>query len=286
MTGLLDRYGQGGGCGHERRSFTYHNSFLVADPSGAFVLETAGRQWAVEQVADGARSISNGLTIPEFAAAHAERLRAHFSRCRVRRELTQSAASSATGPGDLFTVLRDHGTGGTAPAYSVLTGAMSGPCMHAGGVAAASQTTGSWVAELTPGGGTHWVTATAAPCTGLFKPVRVGEPLDLGPAPTDRFDPRTLWWRHELLHRRVLADPERLHGRFAAERDAVERGWLAAPPEPADAFARADELLARWTQDVWDGSRVDRRPPLVRRYWRVRDRRAALPDPPVAGRVA
>ena len=32
ITDLLETHGQAGGCGHENRSFTYHNSFIVADP--------------------------------------------------------------------------------------------------------------------------------------------------------------------------------------------------------------------------------------------------------------
>lgn len=276
MVDLIERYGQGGGCGHEDRSFTYHNSFIAADPSGAMVLETAGRDWATEAVTTGARSISNGLTIDGFAQRHHERLKTHFSRCRIRRQLTQRRAATATTVGDMFSILRDHGTDGANPDYSFMTGAMSAPCMHAGGVAAASQTTASWVADLTPADTTHWVTATAAPCTGLFKPVSVVDPVDLGPAPTDRFDPTTLWWRHELLHRRAMRDPEAFARRFAPERDATEQAWLSTPPSPAEAFASADELLDRWTRELGATEHADRRPPLVRRYWRIRDDRAGL----------
>ncbi|MGE5134472.1 MAG: C69 family dipeptidase [Gemmatimonadota bacterium] len=278
ITDLLEQHGQGGGCGHERRGFTYHNSFLVADAAGAYVLETAGKLWAAEKVDSGARSISNGLTIEPFARQHSDRLKTAVSACRVRQPLTQRGAAAAAGAAGLMTLLAGHGAGAAVPHYSLVNGAMAAPCMHAGGLAANSQTTASWVAELRADGAAHWVTATAAPCTSLFKPVRVAGPLDLGPEPSDRYDPATLWWRHEVLHRLALRDPAAAYPLFLPERAAVQARWLATPPEPAGAFAEADELLARWTAAVAAGlGGRDTRPAWARRYWRKRDARAGLP---------
>ena len=277
ITEMIEQYGQGGGCGHERRGFTYHNSFLVADASGGYVLETAGKLWAVEKVDGGARSISNGLTIEPFASEQGDRLKTAVSACRVRQPLTQRRAAAATGVADLMAALADHGDGRTEPHYSIVNGAMAAPCMHAGGVAASSQTTASWVAELRPDGAAHWVTATAAPCTSLFKPVTVGSPVDLGPLPSDRYDPATLWWRHEMLHRRVLARPDLLYPVLRAERAAVQARWVAAPPPSAEAFAAADDLLLGWLAAAAEAPSTDQRPAFVRRYWRVRNERAGLP---------
>jgi hypothetical protein len=269
---LLETHGQGGGCGHENRRFTYHNSFLVADRGGACVLETAGRLHALERV-EGVRAISNGLTIPGFTH-HGDRLRTRVSRCRARRHRVETLAAGAKGPGDLMRVLRDHGEGNPAPVYSWLTGGMGAPCMHAGGVLAASQTTASWVAELGPSGATHWVTGTAAPCVSLFKPVHVDTPVDLGPAPTDRDDSASLWWRHERLHRRAMRDPVALGRLFFEERDTLEASWRSRPPSSTDAFAEGDRHLAGWTARIEAAEAADRRPRHVRRYWRRRDRRA------------
>jgi secernin len=170
----------------------------------------------------------------------------------------------------LMRTLRDHGDG-PDPRYHLLNGAMAAPCMHAGGLLAAAQTTASWVAELRPDAIRHWVTGTAAPCVGLFKPVHVDDPLDLGPPPSDRADPHSLWWRHERLHRQVLRDPARLRPLFAAERDAIEARWQASPPDPVAAFAEGDRLLADWTDRVTAAAGPDTRPRAVRHYWRVRD---------------
>jgi len=280
MTGLLASHGQGGGCGHEDRNFTYHNSFLIADAYGAFVLETAGALWQAERIT-GAWSISNGLTLPGMVG-QGDWVKTRLSACRTRRALTLAAVERATDVGDLMSALRDHGEG-SEPHYRWLNGAMAAPCMHAGGLVAASQTTASWAAELRPGSVRHWVTGTAAPCVGLFKPVRVEYPLDLGAPPTDRADSHSLWWRHERLHRQVMRDPARLRLLFAAERDAVETRWRAMPPEPSVAFAEGDRLLAEWTVRVAAAAGPDTRPRAVRRYWRVRDQQVDVPRSVISG---
>ncbi|MCG5057330.1 MAG: C69 family dipeptidase [Limnoraphis sp. WC205] len=59
---LLEQYGQGGNSA-EHFALIYHNSFIIADPTEAWVLETAGQYWIAEQVTSGTRSISNDLSI-------------------------------------------------------------------------------------------------------------------------------------------------------------------------------------------------------------------------------
>ncbi|NWH67903.1 SCRN2 protein, partial [Geococcyx californianus] len=98
ITALLERHGQGGNCKEEPVPFIYHNTFLLADRSEAWVLETAGRYWAAQRIpgeqalvilggwgalfpphpdspvalAEGSRNISNQLSIgTEITAEHA-----------------------------------------------------------------------------------------------------------------------------------------------------------------------------------------------------------------------
>jgi dipeptidase len=50
---------------------------------------------------------------------------------------------------------------------------------------------------------------------------------DLGPYPTEQFDPRSLWWKHELLHRRAMADFDRLVPEIRADFDRIEAEFIA-----------------------------------------------------------
>ncbi|XP_015471730.2 secernin-2 [Parus major] len=72
ITALLERYGQGGSCKEEPVPFVYHNTFLLADRTEAWVLETAGRYWAAQRIREGSRNISNQLSIgSDITAEHA-----------------------------------------------------------------------------------------------------------------------------------------------------------------------------------------------------------------------
>lgn len=276
---LLERHGQGGPCSHEKPGFSYHNSFLVADPTGAIVLETAGTNWAVEPVVGRGRSISNGLTIAGFAEEFTSTTAARNTSCTMRRGRTQPAAETASEVADLFAALRDHG-GGPTPMWSTIDGAMGAPCVHAGGEVSSSQSTASWVSDLRSDP-LHWVTATSAPCTSTFHPVRVDQPVDrastFGPDPTNRFDAASRWWTHELLHRLVLRDYESSIATFGADRDRLEREWVAAPPSSEGAFAASATVERQWLAALVAAGHPDLRPPWLADLWHDLDEAAGLP---------
>lgn len=60
---FVEKFDQGGN-GAYRGSLYYDNSFIVSDPSGAFIVETAGRRWAWRAI-QGRDAISNAYSIVE-----------------------------------------------------------------------------------------------------------------------------------------------------------------------------------------------------------------------------
>lgn len=272
ITALLEEHGQGGGCGYEHRDFTYHNSFIVADTREAYVLETAGKHWARESI-EGARSISNGLTIPDFAARYSDRIKTTVSACRQRQPRTQALAEKAQSTADCFSILRDYGAGQSGPVYHWLNGAMTAPCMHGGGLVAGNQTAASWVSELKPGDVQHWVTGTSTPSASLFKPVSVHAPVDLGVAPEGVVND-SLWWHHERMARKLFRNPGTHLGEIQQQCAALETQWLDKPPHSAEAFRIHEELLQTWERELLPAQIQDTRPWYVKRFWHSRNRAA------------
>jgi len=155
ITSLIEQYGQGG-SGHDPALVPagrpYWNAFLVADCVTAFVIDTSGRDWAVEQVPD-VRAISNRTTIPAFDAANrhprqpVDRLvdpRWHASqRVLSQRPVTVDALQAH---------LRSHDSCGD-DGWSV--------CMHVDGV---ESTTASMIASLPADAPPRLWVLTGSPC--------------------------------------------------------------------------------------------------------------------------
>ncbi len=231
---LLSRFGQGGNCGYTH-DFRYDNSFLIADPQSAYILETSGRNYAVKEVQDKA-AISNRLFIrsdysaasglaegADFARRFTEPVFSHFAKGRQRR--TQSHCALENGPVgtvQLMRALRTHAPKTEGREFS--RGSVGSVCMHAGGLIG-DHTTGSFVAVLRrrmPM--TIWATGASTPCIAAFKPVFFGvtEP----PMFDNDAQAHDYWLRREHIHRAILAgkiDAAALRAR----RDELEAAWLA-----------------------------------------------------------
>lgn len=309
---LLEQYGQSGNCGLTHR-FTYQNSFLIADLHEAWVLETAGRQWAAERVKD-VRSISNGITIgnrwdlasPDlinyavdrgwcgrrenfhFANCYSEPVFTGFGKADQRQSCT-TRELRAKAPGvslrDAFATLRSHALAGSqwSPSKSLVDQQV---CMHASlGPVRNSQTTGSMVVHLTADQEpTCWVTATAAPCTSIFKPVWISAGMpDTGPEPTAKYDPESLWWQHEVFHRTILQDYPRRIDLVCHDRDQLESMFLNAVTKPQanrrllseQCFEQAAYKEFEWLEKI-KASKARPAPILYRMAWAGFNREANI----------
>jgi secernin len=269
---LLEQHGQGGSCSATRANYTYHNSFLIADRSGAFVLETAGQKWATETVT-GARSISNGLTIGDFAAQHARHSKDLLVSCALRRDITEQASANSQSPRDLMAALRLH-PNGPEPSWSPLYGSLGAPCAHFGGVLTSSQSTAALVADLRTGIDL-FATATSATCLSLFKPIAIDQRQDVG-SPGEFYDDQSLWWRHERLHRAAMANSAGARELIGRERDEFERDVLENRTSSEEAFLLAQQLEESWWQHL-DVNAADTRPSYVQHRAARLDRSARLP---------
>jgi dipeptidase len=251
ITGLLREHGQSGNCGF-RRTIGYHNAFLLADRNGAKVLETVDREWVAAPVRD-VYAISNIISIPDFERAYEDPAKVASGRHRRARatELLKDASGTLRLT-DMFRILRDHKEGVPPPGRS------NGPriCAHSR-ENPLGQTTASWVADLAPGKTVHWVTGTAAPCTGVFKPIvlEAGVPSH-GPKPGAEEDAISLWWRHEQIRRVLDESPADVRERFDAERTALENELLQTMRASSDAGAAAQQC---WRAAIdWESSWYER----------------------------
>jgi len=256
MTGLIETHGQGG-SGHAHVDWPYHNAFLIADPTSAWILETSGRHWAAKPV-EGTANLSNGLAIGrewtrasadvtsfaiasgwwpgdggrvDFAGAYNDDASVPPNVARERRRRGAALLAESSGQVTAATlrgVLRDHYDAG--PVHrprDVADARYLSICMHGDPL---DDTTASMVMELPRDADAivrGWV-SLGTPCVGAFVPCYPEAPLParLALAAADP-DPTSPWWRIHALATAVARDRPR-YGVLVRERfDELEHALTA-----------------------------------------------------------
>jgi dipeptidase len=314
IAGLLSDHGQGGLCGYEDKRFAYHNSFISADPREGWVLETTGPLWAAIKIRDF-YSISNALTIgEEFDESHPDLIDTarqkgwlktgetfHFARCYSDWLYTTFSASGQRRErsselirnmkekiniASAFKILRDHRDDDYRPDSHLLGNRI---CAHAANTLTrnATQTTGSLIAHLTPKTQTYWATGTAAPCTSVFKPIWIEENVlpELGIEPAGRFDPASMWWHHEQLHRSMLLNYSDRIKPYSTDRDQLENSFVQDAGNISSgsrteftrhAFKKARGFTNQWIINFADHPVANKAKWLYRQYWHRQNKKAAI----------
>jgi dipeptidase len=275
---LIETHGQGGAA-LAPDAAGYHNSFLLADPDQAWVLETSNRRWAARR--ETLRSCSNHFSLGsdweigsrdlepfartrgwwreagrlDVAAAYRNpNVPGRISEGRQHR--TREWLEKGRGHHDVASMqrmLRDHGDGDTAwngadvcaedERYFTL-------CAHSEPV---MWTTASMVAPLPEQRSAAWPVwiSFGTPCTGLFLPVYLDGVIPhclarAGKTPEDG----SAWWAFKQLQDAASTDPlqftpmlrkawTRLEDEIEAERVEVERSARAAATARDDDRASA-----------------------------------------------
>jgi secernin len=256
ITTLLERHGQGGVADCTSNE-PYWSSFLVVDPTAAWILETCGRTWAAKPVVSDA-AISNRIAIrsdwtlasvdvargsdfdrwrnPEAPTGHADR-RLESSLAYLK---TAATNGELAGPSGAVGHLRDHGSGPWGrpgdlgdlgevvepPEAAHMDGRGVTVCMHVRGFLA---TTASLVAELPDDPVTPiraWA-AMGSPCASVYVPFVMWRPDRGKSVPIAEF----------------LSD-EAMSKRFASLRRTIE-----SKPGSLDSVR---SVLSRVENDLWE----------------------------------
>ena len=228
---LIENYEQGGNCGFGE-DFYYDNSFLVADSSEAFVVETSGNQWIAKRTEE-VHAISNGFTIEgewdfscssleeyngkmNFAKKNSDAIRTRFAGGGLRRYSIYSNLMNARDGKAKVTiysiilgkdfVTRDKPEGIKYDTFKQALrfhlpkgGYTESPCMHYGG-AFGSHTTGSLI--CCPEDNFIALSGGSTPCRSIYMPFNLSQPL---PFSDDELQAEIYWLQHELIQRNLLA---------------------------------------------------------------------------------
>ncbi|MHA2430031.1 MAG: C69 family dipeptidase [Promethearchaeota archaeon] len=207
---LLEVYGQGGE--HSLTGYNHHNSFIIADPQEAFLLETAGEWWIVE-IIKYFRSISNDISIRGKGDIRRKGIIEHAIEkgyCKddddfdfaITFSSPQNLLCSSTqqlneykkqiSPALMMNLLRDH---------------EGNICRHK----RIDMTAGSQVSHLRKSKSIHWFTGSLLTCLSIYKPYTF--PLKsqkvLEAKPYSAINPDWFWKRHTDFLKPFMRNPKK-----------------------------------------------------------------------------
>lgn len=267
ITTLLAQHGQGG-SGEPEADEPYWSSFLVADPRGAWVLETSAQTWAARPVEHGA-AISNRISLgTDWTRASADvGAGVDFDRWRPQKMSTGHADTrlAATGacvattatlpaPRDVVATLRHHGERAwgrpgedgddvsAVPREVLADGTGITVCMH---IRDYQATAASMVTELpvSPDEPARAWVALGSPCASVYIPVF--PPHDVPPELADR----ATWERFAGLRDLVESDPDALAEVRSVFAPVEAELWQVADAavSSGDAGPRQAAVLGAWS---------------------------------------
>ena len=273
---LLETYGQGGSAA-VGKEFRYHNSFLIADPAEAWILDTVNRRWVARRVKDVA-GISNcystatewdeasadleehayemgwyprgipfhfaqayGAMSPKHRAAHPRWMRLNKLLGQARGDITRQT---------LQKIQRDHFEGELIePRFSPADGLHVSICMHSIDPDG-SKTAAGAVVELTADRPLVWYSVLSNPCASVYVPCylhgRLPENLSRADA---RFSEDSLWWKFERLNDKIEEDYPRFIQRVRPVWDAMEAD-MARRADPCRSAQELTDAMARDWQEA------------------------------------
>jgi dipeptidase len=236
IAALLEQHGQGG-PGFGPGESGYHNSFMIADPEQAWVLETSGRRWAARRVDQEA--LSNHISLGANWTIGSRDLESHarvagwwsgsdrldvasayrnpdvpgrLSEGRLQR--SRGLLAAGRGKHDvesMAALLRDHGEGSPLPPENRAADddARYTLCSHAEPF---GTTTASLIAPLPTDRTPPWPVwiSFASPCTSVFLPVYIDGVLPAvlarGAGQADQSGSGSAWWTFHRLTEAAARD--------------------------------------------------------------------------------
>lgn len=226
MTTLITEYGQGK-FENDADVRTYDNGYIVADPHEAYVIETAGHDWAVKKV-EGALGISNVYSVEtdwtQISLKESEAERFNFADAFTKDPRTEgsgftrrarSCAVLSHLRGQIETqtmmhLLSDHGTEKSDCDVFDDELKQGGICVHGNADGTGGNTAASLVADLCADGSrlpVYWC-SFYSPCLSLFLPMFIeGELPPVLSVGSESPDDNSPWWSFHQLSRVVREHP-------------------------------------------------------------------------------